>query len=88
MMESICLSLCAPALITSKRMVRVCFERVNLPRIIIYTALGLLQEGIYRSSGLKTRVMELRRAYNDRENVVLSDIEAPIVASLLKQYLR
>lgn len=50
--------------------------------------LGLQQEGIFRSSGLKTRVVELRRAYNNRENVVLKDVDPPIVASLLKQYLR
>lgn len=49
---------------------------------------GLQQEGIFRSSGLKTRVVELRRAYNNRENVVLKDVDPPIVASLLKQYLR
>lgn len=49
---------------------------------------GLQHEGIYRSSGVKTRVADLRRAYNNRENVVLKDVEPPIVASLLKQFLR
>ncbi len=49
---------------------------------------GLQQEGIYRSSGLKTRVVELRKAYNNRENVSLQDVDPPVVASLLKQYLR
>jgi RalA-binding protein 1 len=50
--------------------------------------LGLQQEGIFRSSGLKTRVVEMRRAYNNRENVLLKDVDPPIIASLLKQYLR
>ena len=50
--------------------------------------LGLQQEGIYRSSGVKTRVAELRRAYNNPENVSMVDIDLPVVASLLKQFLR
>ena len=49
---------------------------------------GLQQEGIYRSSGLKTRVVELRRAFNNRENVSFKDVDPPIIASLLKQFLR
>ena len=53
-----------------------------------FALLGLQMEGIYRSSGLKTRVVELRRAYNNRENVELKDVDPPVVASLLKQFLR
>jgi len=70
-----------------------CHDGVDLPVIVrncidYIEEFGLQHEGIYRSSGVKTRVTELRRAYNNRENVVLKDVEPPIVASLLKQFLR
>lgn len=70
-----------------------CHDGVDLPVVVrncidFIEEFGLTHEGIYRSSGVKTRVMELRRAYNSRENVCLNDTEPPIVASLLKQYLR
>ncbi|XP_066985968.1 ralA-binding protein 1-like isoform X3 [Macrobrachium rosenbergii] len=49
---------------------------------------GLLCEGIYRLSGVKSKVQQLRRQYNSGEPVRLADQEPHVVASLLKQYLR
>jgi hypothetical protein len=49
---------------------------------------GLYMEGIYKVSGIKSKVQHLRRLYNLRESVQLSDFELPVVTSLLKQYLR
>lgn len=49
---------------------------------------GLYMEGIYKVSGIKSKVQHLRRLYNLREAVQLSDFELPVVTSLLKQFLR
>jgi hypothetical protein len=45
-------------------------------------------EGIYKVSGIKSKVQHLRRLYNLRDAVKLSDFELPVVTSLLKQFLR
>jgi len=45
-------------------------------------------EGIYKVSGIKSKVQHLRRLYNIREAVQLSDFELPVITSLLKQFLR
>ncbi|XP_071513634.1 uncharacterized protein [Panulirus ornatus] len=49
---------------------------------------GLHCEGIYRLSGVKSKVQHLRRQYNSGDPVKLTDQEPHVVASLLKQYLR
>ncbi|XP_063598763.1 ralA-binding protein 1-like isoform X2 [Penaeus indicus] len=49
---------------------------------------GLHCEGIYRLSGVKSKVQHLRRQYNSGDPVKLADQEPHVVASLLKQYLR
>lgn len=50
--------------------------------------LGLLYEGIYRISGVKSKVLMLRDAYNRRQASHLYEHDPSIVASLLKQFLR
>ena len=52
------------------------------------SALGLSCEGIYRISGVKSKVQQLKEAYNYGVPVYLHEHEPSIVASLLKQYLR
>ena len=49
---------------------------------------GLLYEGIYRISGVKSKVQMLRDAYNRRQPAHLYEHDPSIVASLLKQFLR
>ncbi len=49
---------------------------------------GLMQEGIYRSSGVKSKVNKLRTSFNSRQQVELLDYEPAVVASVLKQFLR
>ncbi|XP_077483244.1 ral interacting protein isoform X2 [Amblyomma americanum] len=49
---------------------------------------GLMCEGIYRMSGVKSTVQQLRAAYNRHEPVCLSEHGPQVVASLLKQFLR
>ena len=49
---------------------------------------GLLYEGIYRISGVKSKVQMLRDCYNKRQPAYLYEHDPSIVASLLKQFLR
>lgn len=49
---------------------------------------GLPCEGIYRMSGVKSKVQSLKDAYNKGSDVYLQEHEPNIVASLLKQFLR
>ena len=53
------------------------------------TFTGLMQEGIYRSSGVKSKQTKLRNAFSTRRpSVNLGDYEPAVVASVLKQFLR
>lgn len=49
---------------------------------------GLLYEGIYRISGVKSKVQVLKDAYNRQLPAYLYEHDPSIVASLLKQFLR
>ncbi|KAJ1200367.1 hypothetical protein NDU88_004191 [Pleurodeles waltl] len=49
---------------------------------------GMKCEGIYRVSGIKSKVDELKASYDREESPNLEDYEPNTVASLLKQYLR
>ena len=49
---------------------------------------GLTCEGIYRISGVKSKVQALRDAYNKGLPVQLQEYEPSVVASLIKQFLR
>uniref|UniRef100_A0A2K6PMT9 Rho-GAP domain-containing protein n=1 Tax=Rhinopithecus roxellana TaxID=61622 RepID=A0A2K6PMT9_RHIRO len=48
---------------------------------------GMKCEGIYRVSGIKSKVDELKAAYDQEESTSLEEYEPNTVASLLKQYL-
>ncbi|KAG2458134.1 ralA-binding protein 1 [Polypterus senegalus] len=49
---------------------------------------GMKYEGIYRVSGMKSKVDELKASYDREESPCLEEYEPHTVASLLKQYLR
>ncbi|TSR27747.1 RalA-binding protein 1 [Bagarius yarrelli] len=49
---------------------------------------GMKCEGIYRVSGMKSKVDELKAAYDREECPCLEEYEPHTVASLMKQYLR
>ena len=49
---------------------------------------GLHCEGIYRISGVKSKVQHLKDSYNSGEPVYLEEHEPNIVAGVLKQFLR
>lgn len=48
---------------------------------------GMKCEGIYRVSEIKSKVDELKAAYDQEESISLEEYEPNTVASLLKQYL-
>uniref|UniRef100_G3SID0 RalA-binding protein 1 n=1 Tax=Gorilla gorilla gorilla TaxID=9595 RepID=G3SID0_GORGO len=49
---------------------------------------GMKCEGIYRVSGIKSKVNELKAAYDQEESTNLEEYEPNTVASLRKQYVR
>ena len=49
---------------------------------------GMTDEGIYRVSGVKSKVQALKETYNYGRPANLHEHEPNIVASLLKQFLR
>ncbi|CAO2631174.1 RalA-binding protein 1 [Lemmus lemmus] len=69
------------------------YDGVRLPAVfrecIDYTEKhGMKCEGIYRVSGIKSKVDELKAAYDREESPNLKEYEPNTVVSLLKQYLR
>jgi len=70
-----------------------CHDGIQLPVIFrecidFIEEFGLNCEGIYRISGVKSKVNALRDAYNRGTQVFLHEHEPNIIASLLKQFLR
>ncbi|XP_060537148.1 ralA-binding protein 1 [Cylas formicarius] len=51
-------------------------------------AMGLTFDGVYKISGPKTKVSQIRKMYNHRQNVKLADYDIPTATSLLKMFLR
>ncbi|KAJ8923836.1 hypothetical protein NQ315_010418 [Exocentrus adspersus] len=51
-------------------------------------AAGISFEGVYKTSGTKAKVSQIRKMYNHRQNVQLSDYDVPTATSLLKMFLR
>lgn len=49
---------------------------------------GLKFEGVYKVSGTKSKVIHLRKMFNNREKVDLSEYEVPTITSFLKMFLR
>merc|ERR1719300_2215570 len=70
-----------------------CHDGVNLPVVVrecvdYIESEGLTVEGIYRSSGVKSKITKLKAAYNSRQAVKLGNYEPAVVASLFKLFLR
>jgi len=70
-----------------------CHDGIKLP-VLVRECIDFIEEnclkveGIYRSSGVKSKVSKLKSAYNTRQTVSLTDSEPAVVASLLKLFLR
>uniref|UniRef100_A0A1B6DNC9 Rho-GAP domain-containing protein n=1 Tax=Clastoptera arizonana TaxID=38151 RepID=A0A1B6DNC9_9HEMI len=70
-----------------------CHDGVEIPVVVrdcidLVQEIGLNVEGIYKVSGIKSRVQIVRRLYNLRETVLLADYDLPVATSLLKLFLR
>ncbi|KAH9368103.1 hypothetical protein HPB48_013741 [Haemaphysalis longicornis] len=70
-----------------------CDDGIELPAIVrecldYVEEHGLTCEGIYRLSGVKSSVQQLRAACNRREPVCLSEHGPQVAASLLRQFIR
>lgn len=70
-----------------------CHDGVDLPLPIrdcidYIESVGITFEGVYKISGTKTKVSQIKKMYNHRQNVRLSDYDVPTATSLLKMFLR
>lgn len=70
-----------------------CHDGVDIPlpirECIDYVeTVGISFEGIYKISGTKSKVLQIRKMYNQRGNINLNDYDLPTVTSLIKTYLR
>ncbi|KAJ8011071.1 hypothetical protein DPEC_G00054380 [Dallia pectoralis] len=69
------------------------YDGIQLPAVFrecvdYIESYGMKCEGIYRVSGMKSKVEELKAAYDREECPCLEEYDPHTVASLLKQYLR
>ncbi|KAK9538778.1 hypothetical protein VZT92_003928 [Zoarces viviparus] len=69
------------------------YDGIQLPAVFrecmdYIESYGMKCEGIYRVSGMKSKVDELKAAYDREECPCLEEYDPHTVASLLKQYLR
>lgn len=70
-----------------------CHDGVDIPLplrdVIDYVGkVGTSFEGVYKVSGTKAKVSQIKKMYNQRQNVKLTDHDVPTATSLLKVYLR
>lgn len=70
-----------------------CHDGINIPLPIrecidYIEANGVSFEGVYKISGTKSKVLQIKKMYNSRENVNLTDYDVPTATSLLKMFLR
>lgn len=70
-----------------------CHDGVDIPLplrncIDFVETYGITMEGLYKVSGTKSKVAHLKKMYNHREYVDLTEHEIPTVTSLLKMFLR
>lgn len=49
---------------------------------------GVSVENVYKLSGIKTKVLHIRKMYNQRELVNLSEYDVPTATSVLKLFFR
>lgn len=70
-----------------------CHDGVDIPLplrncIDFIETYGITMENLYKISGAKSKVAQIRKMYNNREYVDLTNHEIPTVTSLLKMFLR
>lgn len=70
-----------------------CHDGVDIPLpvrdcIDYVETVGIFFEGVYKVSGTKAKVSQIKKMYNHRQNVRLGDYDVPTATSLLKMFLR
>ncbi|CAH0561888.1 unnamed protein product [Brassicogethes aeneus] len=70
-----------------------CHDGIDIPLPIrecidYIESAGTSFEGIYKISGTKSKVLLIRKMYNNRQNINLNDYDVPTATSLLKMFLR
>ncbi|KAL3289648.1 hypothetical protein HHI36_023057 [Cryptolaemus montrouzieri] len=70
-----------------------CHDGIDIPLpvrecIDYLETVGIYFEGIYKVSGTKSKVIQIRKLFNNREKVNLFDYDVPTSTSLLKMFLR
>ena len=70
-----------------------CLDGVPIPLVVrncidcIHSS-GLTMDGLYKVTGVKSKVQSLRKSYNLREPVALTDGDVPVATCLLRTFLR
>lgn len=70
-----------------------CHDGIDLPLpvrecIDYIESAGISFEGVYKISGTKSKVLQIKKMYNQRQSVNLHDYDVPTATSLLKMFLR
>ena len=70
-----------------------CHDGVELPLVVrdsidYVEEFGMNTEGLYRVPGVKSKVQHLKKLYNQREPVNMSEFEPTVATSLLILFLR
>lgn len=70
-----------------------CHDGIKIPLVVrncidFIEKHGLVAEGVYKVTGVKSKVNNMCSLYNKRKSVTSSDLDLTIATSLLKQFLR
>ncbi|KAF6200213.1 hypothetical protein GE061_006516 [Apolygus lucorum] len=70
-----------------------CHDGVDIPLVVRNCIdhiqdVGLTAENVYKVSGIKSRVQQVKKMYNNHEPVRIADYDLPVATSLLKLFLR
>lgn len=70
-----------------------CHDGIDIPYpvracINYLQTFGYNFEGVYKVTGSKSKAIQIKKMFNNRELVNLNDYDVPTVTSLLKLYLR
>ncbi|XP_053694277.1 ralA-binding protein 1 isoform X2 [Sabethes cyaneus] len=70
-----------------------CHDTINLPLVVrdcidYLQEYGLQSDQIYKVEAVKTKIQQLKKAYNSREGSCVDEFDVPIACGLLKLFLR
>lgn len=70
-----------------------CHDNINLPLVVrdcidYLQEFGLPNDQIYKSDGVKTRLQQFKKLYNNRESTGTSEFDVATASGLLKMFLK